>query len=106
MDAPLFWLMGLGSLMGTAWCWRRVYLSRDLLFFKVVGILIAAIPFAGPFLFLLLDMPPRLPKDAQATADGKTGTPLSQVTGELYMGRCRYLRSLYQGHGRRREVDC
>src|SRR5262245_44808900 len=49
------------SISVTIWCWRRIWRSSDLLFFKISFAVMAAIPFVGPFLYLFADMPPRHP---------------------------------------------
>src|SRR5262249_15713257 len=80
------------SLIGTGLCWRRVFHSDDLLIFKVAGIIISAIPFLGPFLFLFLDMPPRVPEEAQAQREWRAGTTLySDITRKLFQGNRRYV---------------
>lgn len=58
-DALLFLLLVL-SYVGTVWCWRRIARSRDPRFFKIAFAMIAAIPLFGPFLYLFVDMPPRV----------------------------------------------
>src|SRR5258706_4407288 len=47
------------SYTGTVWCWRRIWRSNDLLFFKISLALIAALPLLGPLLYLFADLPPR-----------------------------------------------
>jgi hypothetical protein len=79
MDAPgsaWFWILLSLSFIGTALCWIRVFKSDDIAFFKVAGLVISAIPFLGPAFFLFLDMPPRIPTEAQAKWEWRLGTTL------------------------------
>ncbi len=93
-SSPWFWLLLSLSLVGTVLCWIRVVKSDDIAFFKVAGFLIAAIPFLGPFLFLFLDMPPRIPEDAQAQLRWRTGTTLyTDITRKLFQGNRRHVAS-------------
>jgi hypothetical protein len=102
MSSPWFWILLSLSVAGTALCWLRVVKSDDSMFFKVVGFVIAAIPFLGPFLFLFLDMPPRIPEDAQAQLKWRSGTTLyGDITRQLFQGNRRHVASL---HGAR-ELD-
>jgi hypothetical protein len=94
MSSPWFWILVVLSLVGTALCWVRVIKSDDVWFFKVAGLVISAIPFLGPFLFLFLDMPPRIPEDAQAKREWRLGTTLyTDITRQLFQGNRRYVRS-------------
>ena len=63
MSSPWFWILLTLSLIGTALSWRRVIKSEDLVVFKVA-------------FFLFLDMPPRIPEEAQAKRECRTGTTL------------------------------
>jgi hypothetical protein len=105
MDAPgsfWFWILLVLSLVGTALCWVRVFKSEDSVFFKIVGLVIAAIPFLGPALFLFLDMPPPIPEDAQAKWEWRIGTTLStDIRRQLFKGNRRYAASRLGA----REVD-
>jgi hypothetical protein len=94
MGSAWFWILLLLSLVGIALCWVRAIKSDDVLFFKVTGLVISAIPFLGPFLFLFLDMPPRIPEDAQAKREWRLGTTLyTDITRQLFQGNRRYVRS-------------
>ena len=85
MSSPWFWILLVLSVMGTALCWVRILRSDDVAFFKVAGLIISAIPFIGPFVFLFLDMPPRIPEDAQAKRHWRLGTTLyTDVTRVSY----------------------
>lgn len=90
-----FWiLLGL-SFVGTALCWIRVIRSEDSAFFKIAGLLVSTIPFLGPFLFLFLDMPPRIPNDAQAKWEWRIGTTLyTDIRRQLFQGNRRYVASM------------
>ena len=59
----------------TAMCWWRIAKTRDVLWFRVLCYLVAAVPFVGPPLFLVLDLPPVLPEDAQVKPGKGTGLP-------------------------------
>src|SRR5689334_16716112 len=94
MSSPWFWMLLSLSAVGTALCWLRVVKSDDFMLFKLVGFVIAAIPFLGPFLFLFLDMPPRMPEDAQAQLKWRSGTTLyGDITRQLFQGNRRYVGS-------------
>ncbi len=94
MGSPWFWILLFLSLVGTALCWVRILKSEDVAFFKVAGLIISAIPFIGPFVFLFLDMPPRIPEDAQAKWQWRLGTTLyTDITRQLFEGNRRYVRS-------------
>lgn len=98
MGSPWFWILLAISLVGTALCWVRVIKSDDVWFFKVAGLLISAIPFLGPVLFLFLDMPPRIPEDAQAKWEWRLGTTLyTDITRQLFKGNRRYVRAQLKG---------
>ena len=98
MDAPgsvWFWILLALSLVGTALCWVRVLRSEDSTFFKILGLVISAIPFLGPLLFLFLDMPPRIPEDAQAKWQWRMGTTLyTDIRRQLFQGNRRYVGSI------------
>jgi hypothetical protein len=98
MDAPSsawFWILLSLSLVGTALCWIRVVRSEDSAFFKVVGLVVSAIPFLGPFLFLFLDMPPRIPEEARAKWEWRLGTTLyTDIRRQLFQGNRRYVASM------------
>jgi hypothetical protein len=97
MSSPWFWVLLSLSLIGTGLCWVRVIKSDDLAFFKVAGFIISAIPFLGPFLFLFLDMPPRIPEEAQAKREWRTGTTLyNDITRKLFQGNRRYIGSVLE----------
>ena len=94
-----FWILLGFSLIGTALCWIRVIKSEDSAFFKSVGLVISAIPFLGPFLFLFLDMPPRIPQDAQAKWKWRLGTTLyTDIRRQLFQGNRRYVASKLGKH--------
>lgn len=77
----------------SALCWRRILTRPDILFFKIAGLVISAIPFLGPAFFLFFDMPPRLPKDAQVDWSARSGTTsYSERFTQLYRGNRKYLR--------------
>ena len=107
MSSPWFWVLLSLSLIGTGLCWVRVIKSDDLMLFKVVGLVISAIPFLGPFLFLFLDMPPRIPEEAQAKREWRTGTGLyTDITRKLFKGNRRYVGAVLgspEGEGANRE---
>ena len=94
MSSAWFWVLLAVSLTGTVLCWVRVFKSDDLMFFKIAGLIISAIPFIGPVFFLFLDMPPRIPEDAQAKREWRLGTTLyTDITRQLFEGNRRYVRS-------------
>ncbi len=43
----------------TVFCWRRIWRSSDILFFKIAFSALAAVPVIGPFMYLFADVPPR-----------------------------------------------
>lgn len=78
----------------TVACWIRICRSVDHTFFKVTGALIAAIPFLGPVFYLFICMPPRLPKDAQASQ--LKGTQVrEQMTADMFRAWRKHLDHLY-----------
>ena len=94
LGSAWFWILLSLSIIGTAVCWIRVLRSEDSAFFKVAGLVISAIPFLGPVLFLLLDMPPRIPTDAQAKWEWRLGTTLyTDIRRQLFQGNRRYVAS-------------
>jgi hypothetical protein len=96
VDSVWLWVLLALSYTGTAVCWVRILKSNDIVFFKAAGLVISAIPLAGPFLFLFLDMPPRIPEDAQAKLEWRSGTtPHTQIRRELFQGNRRYIGSLF-----------
>jgi hypothetical protein len=100
MSSPWFWILLALSLVGTVLCWVRVIRSDDFKVFKVAGFVIAAIPFLGPFLFLFLDMPPRIPEDAQAQLKWRSGTTLyGDIRRQLFQGNRRYVGSMLGARG-------
>ena len=107
MSTAWFWILLTVSLLGTVLCWVRVIRSDDLKVFKVAGFVISAIPFLGPLLFLFLDMPPRIPEDAQADFRWGAGTTLPRdITRQLFQGNRRYIGSMlgsrrFEGAGNR-----
>jgi hypothetical protein len=102
MDAPgsaWFWILLSLSFIGTALCWIRVFKSDDIAFFKVAGLVISAIPFLGPAFFLFLDMPPRIPTEAQAKWEWRLGTTLyTDIRRQLFQGNRRYVASRLGKH--------
>jgi hypothetical protein len=54
------------SLCVSAFIWRRILKSESSLWFKLICILISAVPFFGPLLYIFLDPPPPLPPSQQA----------------------------------------
>jgi len=102
MDSAWFWILLSVSVVGTVLCWVRVLRSEDIMFFKVAGFVVAAIPFLGPIFFLFLDMPLRIPDDAQAQLKWRSGTTLyGDITRQLFQGNRRYVGSMLGG----REID-
>src|SRR5688572_14460116 len=96
MNSAWFWILLAISYAATAACWVRIFKSDDLAFFKVVGFVISAIPLAGPFLFLFLDMPPHIPDDARAKDEWRLGTtPYTEIRRELFEGNRRHIASLF-----------
>lgn len=96
MDSPWFWLIIGLSYIGTLFCWRRVYLSRAPMVWKFAGVIVSAIPIGGPFFFLLIDAPPRVPQDAQAKLGWRTGTTLyTEIRRDLFAGNRRYIASMF-----------
>lgn len=92
MDSAWFWILLAASAVGTLLCWVRIVRSNDIAFFKVAGFVIAAIPFLGPIFFLFLDMPPPIPRDAQAKWEWRLGTTLyTDITRQLFQGNRRYI---------------
>jgi hypothetical protein len=109
MSSPWFWILLSLSLIGTSLCWARVIKSDDFAFFKVVGFIISAIPFLGPFLFLFLDMPPRMPEEAQAKREWRGTTLYTDITRKLFQGNRRYAGSKFGAQefdGKNREWRC
>jgi hypothetical protein len=95
-DSVWFWVLLGISIAGTVACWIRVLKSDDVLFFKVAGAVIAAIPFLGPNFFLFIDMPPRIPENAQAKLKWRVGTTLyTDIRRELFQGNRRYIGSVF-----------
>ena len=93
------------SFAATLCCWYRIIRSRDILFFKVSGLLISAIPLLGPIFYLIFDLPPRLPPDAQAKLGTRTGTTgYDQIRDDLLVGNHKYIsEQLGKKNRRRRE---
>ena len=99
LGSAWFWFLLSLSLIGTALCWIRVFKSEDSAFFKVAGLVISAIPFIGPVFFLFLDMPPRIPPDAQAKWQWRLGTTLyTDIRRQLFQGNRRYVGSRLGKH--------
>lgn len=99
-DLPTILAFG-ASAVCTLLCWVRAARSKDILFFKVAGIVIAAVPFIGPVFFLLICMPPRLPAEAQAKQEWSKGvTVRSQITRDLFGGNQKHLNRVYGVSGR------
>ena len=95
MDSLGFWILLTLSLIGTCMCWVRVLKSDDALLFKVAGLVFSAVPFVGPILFVFLDMPPRLPEDAQAKLEWRYGTTLyTDIRRKLFQGNRRYVAAM------------
>ena len=95
-DSAWFWILLGISFFATVACWVRVLKSDDIPFFKVAGAVIAAIPFLGPIFFLFIDMPPRIPEDAQAKLKWRGGTTLyTDIRRELFQGNRRYIGSVF-----------
>jgi hypothetical protein len=55
----LLWIALALSAVGTLFCWRRILRKADLRFFKIINLIISAIPILGPIMYLFIDMPPR-----------------------------------------------
>jgi hypothetical protein len=92
MHSAWFWILLSISAVGTVLCWIRIVRSDDIKFFKVAGFVIAGIPFLGPIFFLFLDMPPRIPEDAQAKREWRGGTTLyTDIRRKLFQGNRRYI---------------
>jgi len=96
MEEPSFWFIVGLSFIGTLLCWYRIFRSRAPWGWKVAGVLIAAIPLGGPFFFLILDMPSRIPEGAQAKLGWRTGgTPYTEIRRELFEGNRRHIASMF-----------
>lgn len=83
------------SFGATVACWIRIWRSVDHAFFKVTGVLIAAIPFVGPVFYLFTCLPPRLPQDAQVPELPKGTRVREQMTSEMFRAWRKHLDHLY-----------
>lgn len=79
----------------TVACWVHIWRSSDHRFFKIAGVLIAALPFFGPVFYWFTRLPPRLPQDAQAPPLPRGTRVREEMTAEMFRGWRRHLDRLY-----------
>ena len=66
-DSPLmFWFLLISSIVATGAIWMRVLRRTENMSYKVLCLLISAVPFFGPVFFIIIDAPPsKLPEEQE-----------------------------------------
>jgi hypothetical protein len=96
MDREIMLPIALALSFGvTVACWVHVWRSPDHLFFKIVGTLIASLPFLGPIFYWFTRLPPRLPEDAQAPPLPRGTQVRAEMTRQMFDGWRKHLNRLY-----------